>query len=510
MPPVLDSGGMVSSAPTAQVAGYSIVRVLARDPRATLLLAQHDGQPCVLRIVAEEYDAARLDREIDARARAAHEHAATVLDLATSDTGAPVVVLEHLSGPRLDELLDRRRGDLSAGEAVTLIVPLLEAVTTAHDRGLTFGGLAVDGIRLRSDGAPVITRFSAARAGAVLPPHFRGREAEYRVDHDSARSLAAVIARHVATPPGDALLAVLEGDPAADLAAGFRSTVAALFDCAEPAPVRTAPSSARPGDPDVRDRGVLHPPGARDGGVREPRALPSGAAPLRDAPTPPGESRLAPLLRRLALPDALAHTVLAAEARLVALGAAVRARSLPGVRPRTVALGVAGAVSVLLALLILGAGNSDEDDGSTAGPAASASPSERPAMSQGSTPLRDERDEAPERHLSPEPEQWVDIVSVLVERWLICRERVAVAACAPDSTHAGSSAEAALHTPEEDSVVALQAWSEGERELVVVERMGAAVIVDLVGPETTTASLLLMRSEAGWRLRDVLVEPSGG
>lgn len=508
---MLDSGGMVSSAPTAQVAGYSIVRVLARDPRATLLLAQHDGQPCVLRIVSEEYDATRLDREIDARARAAHEHAATVLDLATSDTGAPVVVLEHLSGPRLDELLDRRRGDLSAGEAVTLIVPLLEAVTTAHDRGLTFGGLAADGVRLRSDGAPVITRFSAARAGAVLPPHFRGREAEYRVDHDSARSLAAVIARHVATPPGDALLAVLEGDPAADLAAGFRSTVAALFDCAAPAPVRTAPSSARPGDPDVRDRGVLHPPGARDGGMREPRALHSGAAPLHDAPTPPDESRLAPVLRRLALPDSLAHTVLAAEARLVALGAAVRARSLPGVKPRTVALGIAGAVSVLLALLILSAGNSDEGDGSTAGPAASASPSsDRPVMSEGSTPLRDERDQAPERHLSPEPEQWVDIVSHLVERWLVCRERVAVAACAPDSTHAGSSAEAALHAPQEDSVVALDEWREGERELVVVERMGAAVIVDLVGPETTTASLLLMRSEAGWRLRDVLVEPSGG
>ena len=202
MPPVLDSGGMVSSAPTAQVAGYSIVRVLARDPRATLLLAQHDGQPCVLRIVAEEYDAARLDREIDARARAAHEHAATVLDLATSDTGAPVVVLEHLSGPRLDELLDRRRGDLSAGEAVTLIVPLLEAVTTAHDRGLTFGGLAVDGIRLRSDGAPVITRFSAARAGAVLGLSPRSSRATSRLRRATRSWRCSRATRRQISPPG--------------------------------------------------------------------------------------------------------------------------------------------------------------------------------------------------------------------------------------------------------------------------------------------------------------------
>jgi hypothetical protein len=497
---------MVSSAPTAQVAGYTIVRVLARSPRAILLLAHHHGQPRVLRIVAEGYDAAQLDGEIDARARAGDEHAATVIDLATSDSGAPVVVLEHLSGPRLDELLEGRRDDLSAGEAVTLIVPVLEAVAAAHDRGLTFGGLTAEGIRLRTDGAPVITRFSAARAGAVLPARFRGRAAEYRVDLDSALSLAVDIARHVAAPTGDALLAVLAGDHAVDLDPGFRSTIAALFDCAEPTPVRTAPASALADDAVVRDRGALDPPRVRESGAREP-----GPHHADVAPRPPEQSRLAPLLHRLALPDSLVQPVLASEARLAALGAAVRVGPRGGVQPRTVALGAAGAVSALLALVLVGAGAPDEGSGATGAPIASASPlSEQRALPEEPMPDREEGGEAPERHLTPEPEHWGDVVGDLVERWLSCRERAAAATCAHASTQPGSSAEAVLHAPGEGSALALRGWLEGARELVVVERMGAAVIVDLVGPETTTASLLLMRNEAGWRLRDVLVEPSEG
>ena len=498
---MFDSVSMVSSGSTVHVAGYTIVRVLARSRRATLVLARHAGDPRALRIVAEEHDAAQLDREIDARARASPAHAAAMLDLATSDTGAPVVVLEHLSGPRLDELLDCRRGNLSAGEAVTLIVPLLEAVCAAHDRGLTYGGLTVEGVRLRSDGAPVITRFSAARAGAVLPEHLRGRGAEYRTDHDSARALAVVIARHVATPEVAPLLAVLDGDRAPDLDPGFRSTIAGLFECAEPTPVLIEAGVGL--DPERGERGC----GAREPGTLEPGGQQRGEARVR-----PEGRWLAPLLRRLALPDSLAQTVLEVERRLAARGTAVRTRSVRGVRPRMVVLGAAGALSVLLAMLLLNAGDPDVGTGATPGLTASTSqPSARPTPPGAMGPVqRDEPIDAPEDHLAPEPEEWVEVVGELVERWLSCREGETSTVCSHESAQQGSSAEAALHAPGEYLVLALRRWSEGDRELIVVERMGAAVFVDLVGPETTTASLLLMRSEAGWRLRDVLVEPPRG
>ena len=502
---------MVWSAPAAQVAGYPIVRVLARDARATLLLAHHGEQPRVLRIAAHDGDAAQLDREIDARARAAGEHAATVLDLATSDSGAPVVVLEHLAGPRLDDLLERRRGALSAGEAVTLIVPVLEAVAAAHDRGLTFGGLTAEGIRLRSDGAPVITRFSAARAGAVLPAHFRGRAAEYRVDLDSALSLAVAIASQVASPSRGALTAVLAGDHPVDRDPGFASTIAALFDCAEPTPVRTAAGTTLARDTGQRDCDALDTPGSGPGAVWESDPLEPDADQLEVARSPQERGRLAPLLRRLALPDSLVQTVLEGETRLAALGAAVRVRPTHGVKPRTLALGAAGAISALLALLLVGAGGSQEGAGGTGGPSPSPSPPTAPlALPEGPTPTRNGTGDAPERHGAPQPEQWVDVVGDLVERWLRCRERAAAGACAHESVQPGSSAEVAFHAPEEATALVLRRWSGSARDLVVVERMGAAVIVDLLGQETTTASLLLMRNEAGWRLRDVLVEPSGG
>jgi hypothetical protein len=44
---------------------------------------------------------------------------------------------------------------------------------------------------------------------------------------------------------------------------------------------------------------------------------------------------------------------------------------------------------------------------------------------------------------------------------------------------------------------------------VVIDRHGGAVVVDLVDGETTTASLLLLRSEAGWRVRAVLSSGEG-
>jgi hypothetical protein len=181
-----------------------------------------------------------------------------------------------------------------------------------------------------------------------------------------------------------------------------------------------------------------------------------------------------------------------------------------------VVIGAAGAVAVILSLLILGAGDAHDGAGSPGEPmapeawSAPTAPSrERDGSAEPTPPDRAGRREPPELHESPKPEQWGEVVGTLVARWLSCRDGGSPAACAQESTQKGSSAEAALMEAGESVPRALREWSAGGGELVVLERMGAAVIVDLVGPETTTASLLLMRNEAGWRVRDVLVEPRG-
>ena len=45
-------------------------------------------------------------------------------------------------------------------------------------------------------------------------------------------------------------------------------------------------------------------------------------------------------------------------------------------------------------------------------------------------------------------------------------------------------------------------------EWVVVERLGGTALIRL-GPESTAASLLLMKGEAGWRIREYLAMSSG-
>ncbi|MER3390030.1 MAG: hypothetical protein RJQ01_08345 [Microcella sp.] len=505
---------MVPSASATQVAGYPIVRLLVRGPRATLLLAQHDGEPRVLRVASESLDTTEIDREVEARARAPRDHAATLLDLGTSDAGAPVIVLEYLSGPRLDEFLNDRRAELSAGEAVTLIVPILETVAAAHDRGLTFGGVSTEGIRLRADGSPVITRFGSARAGAVVPTHLRGRDAQYRLDHDSALALATIIARHVTPPGGEELANVI--DHGRSTGAELATIVGAVFDCAEPAPVRNPPRPAlTTGGGAIqsvpRDRGR---PGWGPPHARSPASVSAEAS---DGRQPPGVGRLAPLLRRVALPESLVESTMRLEERLVMLQAATRERRELRVRPRTIAVGAAGVASVVLALLLLGAGDAPDGAGRAPGgagvddrPGSSAALGEESAVPL--VPLSHSRDPLDESALltrRPDPEQWVEVAGALVVRWLECRARPA-APCERESTQEGSSAEAALRVPSDETARVLRAWRDGPRDLVVVERMGAAVFVDLVGPETTVASLLLMWSEAtGWRLRDVLVEPRG-
>ena len=69
--------------------------------------------------------------------------------------------------------------------------------------------------------------------------------------------------------------------------------------------------------------------------------------------------------------------------------------------------------------------------------------------------------------------------------------------------HDGSAAELLIMT-EDPRHELLERWSALSGDAVVVERMGAAVLIDLVTAGTTTASLLVVRSEAGWRVRDVI------
>jgi hypothetical protein len=181
------------------------------------------------------------------------------------------------------------------------------------------------------------------------------------------------------------------------------------------------------------------------------------------------------------------------------------------VRPRFVVGGAAGLAALVLAVAVIagsGAGpgtSSGAGSGAGSGSGLAGGREENISGEMGSTATPADRTDssvAPEVRLYPEPEEWAGITGELVARWVRCHAS-SDAACSVAVVHVGSAADELLGSKDRRHAL-LEAWNEYGGDSVVVERMGGAVLIDLIMSGTTTASLLVVRSEAGWRLRDVI------
>lgn len=168
--------------------GYRLVRTVAESTRACTLLAQPAVQaavmaePVLLTVYRSSVSPSSVHAEWDAMSRVSSEHLTAVWDIASASDGSMVLVSEWIPGVSLSRLL-RTRAYLTAGEAITILVPLIETLAKLHEHGVVHGGLSLDTIVFRETGSPVITGFSDAppyepkRSPAVL-----SQDAAVRVD----------------------------------------------------------------------------------------------------------------------------------------------------------------------------------------------------------------------------------------------------------------------------------------------------------------------------------------
>ncbi|MGK4002680.1 protein kinase [Sorangium sp. So ce1036] len=77
----------------------------------------------------------RLRREAEAAARIQSPHVVRVFDLGCTDQGTPYIVMEHLEGETLHDLL-ARRGRLSLDETACIVRQLGAALARAHEAGV--------------------------------------------------------------------------------------------------------------------------------------------------------------------------------------------------------------------------------------------------------------------------------------------------------------------------------------------------------------------------------------
>jgi eukaryotic-like serine/threonine-protein kinase len=147
--------------PGEVIAGrYRIERVIASGGMGVVFAARHLDLDQLVAIkilrdkILDQGDAvARFMHEARTAARLQNEHVARVYDVGTLPSGVPFMVMEHLPGRDLEDIL-ATNGALSVVSAVDYILQALEAVAEAHAIGIVHRDLKPANLFLvtRTDG----------------------------------------------------------------------------------------------------------------------------------------------------------------------------------------------------------------------------------------------------------------------------------------------------------------------------------------------------------------------
>jgi hypothetical protein len=403
-------------------------------------------------------DASSFGRRAAALLAAESEHLPRVLDAVVLGQRHELV-LEEASGPSLAALLAQRRR-LPAGEAVTIVISAARAVAALHAAG--FCGVSLDEAQLRFDAAGTPQLLGLDDAQETVVAGAQGPADDWRAVAALADRLGLVARTRAAGALGPAQVGLglaLATLTAGESAQNIERLEEALFELAEPEPVKLEGAGA--------------------------------AEPERPAPLPRVERRRAAHRRPSAsvLIEAFDAGPAALMARPLGELQGRAARLLGRAQGRVRMLLVAGAIAVAITVLaiVLLPGKEPTQAGAADSRSASASPAAFATPSTTAT------------HGSAAPalagDDPVAAAAVLLAQRDGCLslgdgERAACLAKVADGDAS------ALDQPARP--LAALAPS-------LLERSGDTALVALTpsDPQTAPASALLMRTEAGWRLRQL-------
>jgi len=173
------NGADVSSGENQQADGtgrllagrYRIVRRLGRGGMGVVWCAVDEvlGREVAVKELRTYADAAgpelaslglRMQREARAAARVRHPAVVAVHDVAEVE-GRPLIVMELIDGPSLDDVL-RERGTIDPREAASIGAKVMDALAAAHRAGVLHRDVKPGNILLDSSGRVVLTDFGIA------------------------------------------------------------------------------------------------------------------------------------------------------------------------------------------------------------------------------------------------------------------------------------------------------------------------------------------------------------
>lgn len=487
------------------LAGYRLLRRLAAGDRADVYLAAVErtgadvarGEPAsaheplvVMRVYGPGTDDGVIATEIEAMQHDGSGPTPALLDVATLADGRACLVVERVGGPSLGSLL--ADGDLLPGQAVTALAPVVVAARTLADLGLVHTRFAATDVLIDDTGRPRLIGLGAlARLDAAVATS--DRVGLLRGGHAALLRLIEEVVGSTRDPSAFAEVVALARS-SLDARPFVRAEVEieqALFAAATPMPVPGVPTDARP------------------------RGVPSRLAPIERFPDDPtrevvddardrdgrrsGWTRLAELAQ---LPGEVADdlaTSLDRDPRAVlARRAAGWARRRRGAL-LTGGLVGAGALVALLTAVPPSAADVRAEPGTEA-IAMEAQTEAAPAAESLAT-------SAPPSPSTEEPmvvpgDDPIAAASALLEIRATC-----LASADLDCLGAVEQPGSPIEARDRAAIDAGEGTADPDADLdaiTLVADLGDAVVLSVpsAGGEREPASLLMIRSEAGWRLRE--------
>ncbi len=486
------------------LAGYRLLRRISNGDRADVYLATvdraenaDDDAPLVaVRVYAPTVPGESIATEIEAMAADTSGALPELFDVAALDDGRCCLAVERMPGPTLASLLLHRT--LDPGEAVTILAPVVVAVAELAESGFVHTRLSANDVIVDVTGRPRIIGLGALQR---MPGHaHQGERTELiRTGHEVLAELIGDVVQ--ATKPGGVFDRAVDIIGAALATRPFvpceREIERALFRAATPTPISGVT---------VRRRSAALP-----GRMTAPLPPEADAEPIDTAPRSRRRGALAALaeIAQLPLPVPSAERVadMADHDHAATLVGRLR-RRLAGRRRAILVGGLIGGAALVLMLTLVPPAPTDQ--GSAAQPrpmapeseAAVPTPSETPEPSAGSL-----ESTAPEGDAESAPDlDAVDAAAHLLELRASCLATLDQA-CLAEVAQPDSAIERA------DLDLLAQARSGSALELdefaldaiTVSAEMGSAVLLSVpyADAQREPASLLVMRGEAGWRLREL-------